>query len=157
MKHDRLSEAAANRARIHAFVLECPGVRLGDIAKAVPGREYNTISRIVGQMCQRGELRREGSPYCGNYHAVGESVGDPDRVRVRFSQLAKARQHDLRTAAKGVKRKPRRAREESTPKPLIEPGIVRNYCAHKAPIKNQGGQGVIASRPRMSSVIGSLG
>lgn len=157
MKHDRLSEAAAIRARIHAFARACPGVQLGDIARAVPGRKYNTISRIVGQMCQRGELRREGSPYGGNYHAVGESVGDPDRVRERFSQLAKARQRDLKAAAKGAKRKPRRPREASPPKPLVEPGVVRNYCAHKAPIPNQGGQGVVAARPRMSSMMGSLG
>lgn len=154
MKQDRLSEAAAIRERIHALARAPQGARLCEIAKAIPEREYGTISRLLRQMSTRGQLRIAGQWPNQRFHAVGESAGASDQVRQRLSRLAKQRQGDLQAAAGA---KPRKPREDTPPKPLSEPGIVRNFSAYKAAIPNQGGQGVVAARPRMASVMGSLG
>lgn len=149
-KMDRLTAAAAIRARVHAFFRAHPGACMGALAQAIPEREQSSLSYTVRKMIGAGHLRSEGRHAMMRYYAVGVEVESADVVRERVRAGARKAFAQLKSGLDKAHRAPPPAPAPS------EPWITRNSSANKRAIPNQGGQGCVGVRPRMSASIGRL-
>lgn len=151
-KMDRLTAAAAIRARVHAFFRAHPGACMGALAQAIPEREQSSLSYTVRKMIDVGHLRSEGRHAMMRYYAVGVEVESADVVRERVRAGARKAFARMKSGLDKAHRAP-----PSAPAPALnEPWITRNSSANKRAIPNQGGQGCVGVRPRMSASIGRL-
>ncbi len=135
-KRDRLVVAWERRRDVHAWISDNPGAAMPAIKRAFQHMQAEAVRGVVRQLCAIGCVHVE--------HAIYWSIGN-------FDQPVTAARDSLRAVGLAAapalacanKTRERRADGTFSPKSAITlGGRYINQPGKKAPIKNQGGQGV---------------